>query len=242
MDNEIGGRYMSVVEGHSGPPWQYLLVLHQYGLGPWNYLLIPAIVAAFFVGDEQQKRIALMCGIVCVSLLVLLSASSTKIHWYLLPAYPLLTILVALFLWWICRLLLQLKQPEPFRNLYLLPLLLLALLAYRPYKSVLHVVLRTSVSGNDEDAKLYIKQAMAGKRPMLANAYSGDTYGMIWYDAVLRMKGVPFRHIHWDSLSAGMKVMVWQKDVKENITKHYHAKPIDGLGDAQVFVIDSVVR
>jgi 4-amino-4-deoxy-L-arabinose transferase-like glycosyltransferase len=242
MKNEIGGRYNVVIEGHGGPPWQYLLVLNEYGLGPWNYLIIPAIVAAFLLRDTRQKCVALLCGVAVVSLILVLSTSSTKIHWYLIPAYPLLAILVALFLWQVCVILGSLKSAELVWKVNFLPFLFLALIAYQPYTSVFNSVLNTGVSGNDEDAKLYIKEAWTGKRAMQANAWTGDPYGMIWYDEVLRIKGGRFQQVHWDSLSKGMKVMAWQKDVKNYISTRYRARVIDGLGDAQVFAIDSVSR
>lgn len=242
MRNEIGGRYNTVIEGHGGPPWQYLIVLSEYGLGPWNYLIIPAVVAAFLLRDVRQKRVALLCGIAILSLIIVLSTSSTKIHWYLIPAYPLLAVLVALFLWQICRILAQLKSVEAVWRVNFLPLLFIVLIAYQPYMSVFNSVLDTGVSGNDEDAKLYIKETFDGKRTMQANAYAGDPYGMIWYDEVLRIKGIPFRHVHWDSLTNGMRVMAWQKEVKDYISRRYKTKAVDGLGDAQVFPIDSALH
>jgi 4-amino-4-deoxy-L-arabinose transferase-like glycosyltransferase len=96
------GRFTQAMEGHSGPPYYYLLVLPLLYF-PWSGLLPAAavrIAQTFRRGKNLEAdpaarlgRFALLWAGVVVTLF---SFSSTKLPHYVYPAYPALAILAAL--------------------------------------------------------------------------------------------------------------------------------------------------
>ena len=95
MNNELGGRYLHGMSGHVQPPYyyvQYLFIL--FACGPLLLLLF----VAPFVHWKPTKSAAFLtyANFVTVGLLVVYSLSRTKIFWYLVPIYPIVSIAVAI--------------------------------------------------------------------------------------------------------------------------------------------------
>jgi 4-amino-4-deoxy-L-arabinose transferase-like glycosyltransferase len=89
--NEWSGRYFNPNEGHKAAWWYYLKVLWQDYFTGYIALLI---IAWFWVGIINGKKEfnRLIAGIVLF--MVIISASATRIYWYLAPAIPIMAYLV----------------------------------------------------------------------------------------------------------------------------------------------------
>lgn len=95
-ENEIGGRFLEVVEAHKHPFWYYFK--------PSNYLYwLPflglAIVKGFGIKDPRRKSLFLFSLINAYSFLILISLSKTKLEWYAAPIYPFFSVMIGLFLY-----------------------------------------------------------------------------------------------------------------------------------------------
>jgi 4-amino-4-deoxy-L-arabinose transferase-like glycosyltransferase len=87
-------RFLSVMEGHSGSYFYYLLVLIP-GLLPWSIFLGPAC----FHGWKQRRDPATAFLLIWAAVyLIFFSISRTKLPNYVLPAYPALALLTGRFL------------------------------------------------------------------------------------------------------------------------------------------------
>jgi len=96
-DNEMGGRYLSTLEGHEYPWSHYLDMLFTWKFVPW-YLFIPF---AIFMKKASRKLgngvlFLMLCSLVQ---LIVVSNSSTKLSYYEAPAYPWLAIVAAIGLY-----------------------------------------------------------------------------------------------------------------------------------------------
>jgi 4-amino-4-deoxy-L-arabinose transferase-like glycosyltransferase len=108
--NDNVGRFLSSMEGHSGPFWYYLVSL-ALGLTPWCIFLIPAIwhsvksissrpessLPDFSEGDTNRAAIRFL---ICWSVVYLgfFSLAQTKLPNYILPVFPPFALLMAHFL------------------------------------------------------------------------------------------------------------------------------------------------
>ncbi len=92
--NELGGRFLQVTEHHHGS-WHFYLRTLLQGAEPCAVL---AVLALFTLlgRDVRRRRLVLACGLAAGSLLVVLSASRSKMEWYATPLVPLLAITTAL--------------------------------------------------------------------------------------------------------------------------------------------------
>ena len=98
-DNELGGRYLNVSEGHDGA-WYYYLDALWFDEGNYwqNFLIVPAV--ATLLG--RRLPAAQLVGLVLASFLLVLSLGSTKLFWYKGPALPLIGMILggAAAHWW----------------------------------------------------------------------------------------------------------------------------------------------
>jgi 4-amino-4-deoxy-L-arabinose transferase-like glycosyltransferase len=244
-ENELGGRFGGAVESHGGDFWTYYNELIYTAFVPWTLLIIPAILSGFFVRDMRYRRMALLCGLTALTILLILSCASTKLGWYMLPMYPFLALFCALPLCQLLQLLQRWKAPARIWTLNFLPFLVLLFIAWTPYAAILdetisgkYARLGTAVN----DAGIYLKEAIAGNRTLTANAICGDTYPLYWYRAVVREQGGALPDIKEDSLKAGMRVLTWEDNIKEHIRKHYKAREEDNYRSVTVFLIEGKMK
>ena len=95
MYNEIGGRYLQGMGGHFQPPYYYLWMLALlFAFGPGFALPFAAGVLPW----KRTKSAAFLVYANLVSLLLLLiyTVGRTKIYWYLVPIYPIISISFAI--------------------------------------------------------------------------------------------------------------------------------------------------
>jgi 4-amino-4-deoxy-L-arabinose transferase-like glycosyltransferase len=108
--NELGYRYLHGMNGHQQPPYYYLQwVIELFSLGP---LLLLLLIAPFLRWMPTRSAAFLTyAGFVVVTLLLVFSLSRTKIYWYIVPIYPIVSIALAI----VVHRLLQMIPHEPGR-------------------------------------------------------------------------------------------------------------------------------
>ncbi|MEO1431795.1 MAG: glycosyltransferase family 39 protein [Cyanobacteria bacterium J06633_8] len=84
MMNQSFGRIWSSVEGHSGPPWYYLLEICKYNW-PW-LIFVPASLR--FAWENRNLSWAKLVLVWFGVYLITISIMGTKLPWYVFPIYP----------------------------------------------------------------------------------------------------------------------------------------------------------
>jgi 4-amino-4-deoxy-L-arabinose transferase-like glycosyltransferase len=92
--SELGGRFAAVSEEHFEGPLFYIGELAK-GFLP-GAMLLPFVAVSIFRGERRRRDLALLCVAGCVSLLAVLTAASTKLFHYVIPAVPLLCLAAAI--------------------------------------------------------------------------------------------------------------------------------------------------
>ncbi|WP_414562004.1 MULTISPECIES: ArnT family glycosyltransferase [unclassified Anabaena] len=83
-------RITQPVEGHSGPPWYYLIELIKYGF-PWLIFLPGGLHLAVRKRHTTWSHLVLMGTVVYF---VAISLMRTKLPWYIMPIYPFLALAI----------------------------------------------------------------------------------------------------------------------------------------------------
>jgi 4-amino-4-deoxy-L-arabinose transferase-like glycosyltransferase len=113
MGNDLGGRYLQGKNGHINP-WYYYLqyTFEEFSLQP---LLLLLLVAPFLRWKPTKSAAFLTyANFVCLALLLVYSLSRTKIFWYIVPIYPIVSIAVAIVVDRLLKMLpFQAAQPVP---------------------------------------------------------------------------------------------------------------------------------
>jgi 4-amino-4-deoxy-L-arabinose transferase-like glycosyltransferase len=94
-NNELGGRFGSVNEGHEGPFSFYFAEIITWQFVNY-YLLFPlAAIAGLFFSKTRIKRLVQFSLVVCLPFLFIVSAAATKLPHYDVQAFPYLAIIIA---------------------------------------------------------------------------------------------------------------------------------------------------
>ncbi|MBD2503549.1 ArnT family glycosyltransferase [Anabaena azotica] len=90
LQSQSFNRLFESVEGHSGPPWYYLLEILKYGF-PWLLFLPGGLYLAW-----RKRHTSWGCLILVGTTVYLVSISimKTKLPWYVMPIYPFLALAI----------------------------------------------------------------------------------------------------------------------------------------------------
>jgi len=94
MDNDFGGRFSKALEGHTSEWYYYIVNLFDYRFNYLIWLLIPALIYAIVKKDLLYRT----CSIFFMLFLIFISIPKTRIHWYDMPALPLVALIITLFI------------------------------------------------------------------------------------------------------------------------------------------------
>ena len=103
--NEMGGRFLTALEGHQEPAAFYAIQLlappsanagslYLASAFPWSWLAL--ILVPLAARDARFAPALTYLAIVLVAFLAVISAAQTKISWYVAPAYPLIACLIGI--------------------------------------------------------------------------------------------------------------------------------------------------
>lgn len=94
--NELGGRFAQTNEGHDHPWYYYIGVLARQTSIGGGFLLLFGVILALNSKTNRVRLAARDALIVALFLGVILSASQSKLDWYLVPMHPLLALAAGL--------------------------------------------------------------------------------------------------------------------------------------------------
>lgn len=92
LQDQSFSRIWQPVDGHSGPPWYYLLEILKYGL-PWLIFLPQGFRLAWENRNLSWAKLVLLWS---GGYFVVISLMGTKLPWYIFPIYPALALVVGI--------------------------------------------------------------------------------------------------------------------------------------------------
>lgn len=86
--NELGGRFLSVLEEHSGGKWYYLDFLKNNQFAYFFWFIPISFVLNFVFKDKEIRNANLYLASLAIFYFVVISVAKTKLEWYSLPLIP----------------------------------------------------------------------------------------------------------------------------------------------------------
>ncbi|RYE19596.1 MAG: hypothetical protein EOP51_19565 [Sphingobacteriales bacterium] len=103
MENELGGRYLSTLEGHNHPPTFYIDNFLKSKLIPWIFFFPFCVFVLLISGDKTIRSFTILALLFITVLLVIISTAQTKLDWYDAPVFPFIAIVTGLGLYMILQ-------------------------------------------------------------------------------------------------------------------------------------------
>lgn len=224
-ENELGGRYGTVLEGHDHPFNYYFRNMYLWRNEYWFYFIPSAYLAGFAIPNKEARLVSLFSLLMAVPYFLIISTAQTKLEWYDIPLYPFLSIQIGLVLYYAWKWVRQFVRKESVH----LPIAIAAfiLVFFFPFRQCWNFVHHFGEKPWDDapHRQGYYLQNAIKKKQDLNSYYFGysDYHGQIkFYIEALRHQGVKVDLNHnFDYVQPGHKVVVSQKQMHDTLFKQF---------------------
>ncbi len=234
-ENELGGRYLKVVEDHREGFWFYISI--------W-YLLIPfgMITGLSVIKNKKVNRITLFSFLMIATFFLIISAAQTKLEWYDVPLYPFLAILISIFIYYLFQSLKNAKWIKKTSMSNVISFLFLFFIGIIPYQKILNKIYKSKEHDKHEhfyEIGYFLKNAIKGKHDLHDQylLYDGYYAHNLFYLKILNDKGIKISFKDWKKLTFYDVVIAHQNNVKEYVENHYKYQIVYTQGTVKKYKI-----
>jgi 4-amino-4-deoxy-L-arabinose transferase-like glycosyltransferase len=238
QQNELGGRFLDVIENHKHGFWFYYNNFIDFQLTSW-YLLVPCgLVIGLVIKDKKIKRITLFSVLMIGTFFLIISLAQTKLKWYDVPLYPFLAIIIAVFINYVFQFLKNVDWRNKMLSANVIPYLFLFLICITPYQNILDKTYHPKEVYWDKDfyeISYYLKDAVKGEYDLNDQylLYDGYNAHNLFYLNILNDQGVNVSVKDWRNLEKMDIVFTHQDDIIQYIKKHYIYQVVRREGNIQ---------
>lgn len=97
MENDVFGRYNTVLDGHQGSPKYYLMNMIDFRFAKFYLFAVAGIIGVFFLKKSPLRDVGLYALLLFVIYMLVISFGQTKLEWYDNPAFPFAAIMAGVF-------------------------------------------------------------------------------------------------------------------------------------------------
>jgi 4-amino-4-deoxy-L-arabinose transferase-like glycosyltransferase len=235
FDNELGGRFLKVNDGHNGPFWKYFYEILNDEFTYWMPFLFMGIVAIFsekLLPFKKVRKLGVFSLVVSLSHLLVLSTSATKLFWYAAPEFPFYAIIAALGLF---SIIFHLTKFLPSKYSSGIVTIFLVLLFYKPYTETLSYVLNERDERWNEDFYSVGNFLVDNKAKNLDGykiIYNGDLVRpYLCHIYELKTKGQTLKMCKAKDLKIGDVALIQTDSDRVNIKQHFNFNEINKNGN-----------
>lgn len=226
-NNELGGRYLNVLENHRHDFWFYLNNFIERKIPLWNLLIPCGLAIGLFIKDKKINRLTHFLLLMITTFFLIISSAQTKLEWYDVPMYPFLAIAASIFIYYIFE---RLENIEYLRQRFVvnvIPFIFLFLLCIVPYKSIIDTTHKPKEFYWDKEfyaIGYYLKASLKGfydvdNKYLLFDGYNAHN---LFYINLLNDKGIKISFKDRHNLSPDDVVIANQSVVKQYLVEHYN--------------------
>lgn len=237
-NNEIGGRYLHIIEYHKHQRTYYLEKIIGDQFKDWFWAIPCGVAIGAFCKDTRLKRLVVFSAVLVSVYLLIISFAQTRISWYSIPTLPFLCIICAVFFYSIFNFLNQVPHIEEKLRFNVLPIIYIFLLFLVPYSAIINKIV---AEVKDDNLRNYYKFHYFNKSiPSDSNhffSYDGYDAHLSFYAEVYKLNGKNFGYKSWEKLKVGDYVICNQKKVEDYLKNNYKVKIDESHGDVRGYKI-----
>ncbi|HRG88734.1 MAG TPA: glycosyltransferase family 39 protein [Chitinophagales bacterium] len=242
FDNELGGRFNKVNEGHYGPPEYYFHNLRWERFTNWHWLLILGIPITFLQTNYLRLRATLYCYLCALVFLLVISSSQSKLWWYDIPAYPLFAVIIGLTLHRLAEII---SGIIPWFNKKAATIAICAFALAQPVYEAQKLLYYAGDDLNTDNfyaLSYYLRDAAHHKKNFNNVTYLYQDYALQWllYTHRLNEQGSNIHTVMLNTeprLHAGQELICNQPDVEKYIENNYHFEITERFYNVSVYKI-----
>jgi 4-amino-4-deoxy-L-arabinose transferase-like glycosyltransferase len=231
--NELGGRYLYVIENHTQGFWYYYHNIIKVQFKDW-YIFVPlGTLVGLFHQDTRIKKLTGFAFLNALVFFLIISASKTKTEWYDVPIYPFIAILVAVFINYVFDLIINFEWFKKTLRTNIAPYVFLFLMFFFPYQKIFDKTYNPKkYDSKFFDLGYYLKDAIKGNQYVDGYFIIFSDYNahLDFYVKILKEKGVNVSFKNQKNLEIGDVIIVQHIVDKINIESNYVTETISETG------------
>lgn len=240
--NELGGRYLSTIEGHKHAFNYYHQNFIFYRFSPWYFFIPAGIIATFFIKNPVIKRVTLYATLLCVTFFLIISLAQTKLLWYDVPLYPLMTLMILPLFQLIIQLFNLIKNQKINLFTRFIPYILFIALLIVPYSQIITKTFksnRTYLINRGYEVDYFLQEAYDGNYNLTDHHLVFDGYGPqhIFHLHMLQEKGVSIHFQPKADIAKNQHIILFQDEVKTFVAEHFNYDEIYQYGKVFIYFI-----
>lgn len=241
--NELGGRYLNALESHNEGFWFYYNNFINFQLSAW-YLLLPfGLLIGLSSKDKKINRLTFFSALLVTTFFLVISTAQTKLEWYDVPMYPFISIIIAVFIFYIFDFFKNWERINRTLKYNVMPFIFLFLIAIAPYQKIINKTYKPKEYPWDVDfyeIGYFLKDAIKGKLDVDGYylLYDGYKAHNDFYLRMLQDKGIAISFKDWKELENGSRVIAYQNNVKQYVEDNYNYELIKETGKVKKYKIN----
>ncbi|HXB13785.1 MAG TPA: glycosyltransferase family 39 protein [Bacteroidia bacterium] len=244
LQDEWGGRYLSVIEGHDGSFWFYYENFLDFQFSYWYLFLLAGIVIGLANKNMAVRDFTLFLTILISVFFLIISLSATKVIWYDVPMYPFMGLIIGGLLPLIMGLAEKIEKAASLKT-YSLQYLSIALLFISPYRTILGETYKPDESPieNQFYSVGHLLQNAVRGTISLDNYhfyYKGYSIQDLFYINILNDRGAKITITDEPNFSNGDQILVCQEPVEDALLNKYNCYLIDSIQNVKEYQILTV--
>lgn len=249
-NNEVGGRFFTVIEAHNQESTFYLNMLREEQFSYFFWLFPIALIVNFITKEKSLRQVNLYCGLIAAVYFLLISIAKTKLEWYSLPLIPALAAVIGLCFERI-HLIAEQKISEDVSKKYLfssLCFMAAAVLFYFPYSQIVQQNIKCDVTNKylkEDNARVNLMSRVAEKKTNIRyneicclNNEKRQLY--IFYYYLMERSGVHLNRKDLSELQEGDYVQVNEWGNEEKLLRDYCVEGVDFTPPIHIYYIKSI--
>lgn len=239
--NELGGRYNTTLEKHVGDFWYYYHTIRE-NFDRFYVCVLSGIAAGMFLKDKWLRRAILYITIVVFFHWLILSCGATKIEWYVMPLMPLVSVLAAMFIYSIFKIIANVEALNTYFVQPVFAFAFLFLVFYQPYKAKMDKILLPNNGEYISEMATFLQGALHGKRNLDGYNVCWFNYHpeQDWYINIFKMRKQPITKLPFISDDMNGKILaVYDDGLKTYVETHFINKKLQDYGFISVYRMES---
>ncbi|MCB0431424.1 MAG: glycosyltransferase family 39 protein [Flavobacteriales bacterium] len=235
VENELGGRYLEINEGHSAGFWYYFNNLLDFQMPEWSWMIPIGWATGLASNDDRMRKVSQFSMSMALTYFLVISASQTKLEWYDVPIYPFLSMAVAQAMYFVYEWLRGSQWINAALQVNVIPLIAVFYTFNQPFQRVWEQSYKPAVYAWEKDLYeigFYLQHAAKGSVDMhdcyiLFPGYSAQN---LFYAHILTHQGKNVSIRDPALLVKDDVVVVGEDEMKNYLSEHFEYEEISRRG------------
>lgn len=224
-ENELGGRYLEIKEGHKHSGNFYLINSIESRFVPYYVLLIAGILLAINTKELIIKKLGVFLFITIFSYFLIVSMGQTKLFWYDVPLFPLMAICSAVPIYVFIEVIQNTKWMDSQYNTNSFVYSFLLILFTYPYYLTVDKISFPKDTHND--MAYYLKKRPLDKNKRYQILFDNYEAHNLFYSKALNLQGYNIDMSRYQDVVPGDLLLIQDEFIKHYIDSLFYYQVVD---------------